>query len=173
MTQIVKKRGRRNFLRLLIFSSVGTSLFAQKRSSKNRQFSYDPKIPKAEIPHLKKRLELYLHYQVTEQWDKLPELLGGKMNEHYDRTRFTAQEMTGLVEAIKRRPITLFDWQKTIFSTEILSVPRHKRWWYIEGTAPLTIGTETKIYWVSIEAYKINGEWFFTPRVPNPYEKET
>ncbi len=169
MNDVRKKTGIIFFL-IFLMAWGGVSIFAtQKQIKTKKQTGYDSDIPKTERAKIQKRLNLFTHYQLTEQWEKLSEVLGGNRLENYERTRFTLQEMAAQIEKLKRHPITVFNWQSTTFSTEILSVSQKKKWWYLSGFTTSISETAPQLMTVRIEVYQINGEWYFTPSDPVPF----
>jgi hypothetical protein len=60
-------------------------------------------------------------------------------------------------------PMTSFIMKDSSFSTEILSMPMSKRYWFIGGDAVFKTESGEKKTQIAFTAYRNQGQWYFTP----------
>jgi hypothetical protein len=149
------KKSRTLFL-LIIFC------IASPAYSQQRDFNvYDAgNIPRLLQAHLKERLDLFIEYQCTKQWDKVSNLLG----EFYgsNRKRFTPRVKRELIGYISNQPMLNFTLKKIFFITEILGKPLSKKWWSLLGTAEYDVDGQSVQKKTILIAYRYKGDWYFS-----------
>jgi hypothetical protein len=121
------------------------------------------KLPEALRPSLLERLEQYTDAQADGQWDVVASLLGPHRGAGHSAVPYSPEHKSCLIDQMKIFPMTSFELKSEMFSTEILSTPPSRKWWFLIGDAVFkNNGTEQKAQ-TSFIAYRENGRWYFTP----------
>ena len=142
----------------LVLAAIALPTYSQQKDFN----VYDAgNIPRPWQARFKERLDLFVEYQRTKQWDKVSSMLG-ELNGGRDRKKYSVEERRKLIEQLSSKPISNFALNKIIFSTEILSRPLSKRWWYVLGTAEYAEGDKSVRAPTRFTAYRHKGEWFFS-----------
>jgi hypothetical protein len=120
-------------------------------------------IPEALKPSLLARLAQYTQAQAGGRWDSVASLLGPHRGAGHFAVSYTPVHRACLIDQMKPFSMVSFEFKNEMFSTEILSTPPSRRWWYITGDAVFNVnGTDQKTK-TSFIAYRENGQWYFTP----------
>lgn len=119
-------------------------------------------LPNELKPSLDARLSTFVQAQNDGKWDLVASMLGryrrGGTGDHL----YTPEHKMCLISQMQAFPMISFTVTGIRFSTEILSMPSSKRWWYLSGEAVL--GGESPGKQSSyVVAYRDKGEWYFTP----------
>ena len=121
------------------------------------------KLPESLKPSLLARLSQYTQAQAEGRWDTVASLLGPHRGAGHSAVPYTPAHRACLIEQMKPFPMVSFELGNEMFSTEILSTPPSRRWWFIAGEAVFEVnGAEQKTQ-TSFIAYRENGQWYFTP----------
>ena len=120
-------------------------------------------VPRSLRPLLVHRLQLFVDYQRTEQWDKMAELL---VDFHFGETRrqkvkYTEDEKNQTVDIIKKQGIEDFKPQQIIFSTLNLSSPLSRQEWDVFGCAEYELNGRPVKGMAQIRVYCQNRKWVF------------
>jgi hypothetical protein len=120
-------------------------------------------IPRSLQAGLRKRLDLFVEYHKTKQWDKLS-AMRGDFYSGYNRKRYTpADKRKVIAQQGNSREWLNFTLEKITFSASTVALPLRKRWWYIEGSAEYLIDGKAVQRHIRFIVYFHKGEWFFSP----------
>jgi hypothetical protein len=123
-------------------------------------------------PSLDDRLSTFVQAQDHGKWDLVASMLGryrrGGSGDHL----YTSEHKECLVSQMKAFPMISFTATGVHFSTEILSMPAARRWWYLPGEAVFG-GKVPGKQPSTVVAYRDKGEWYFTPPNFDDYWAET
>ena len=119
-------------------------------------------------PSLLERIREFTEAQRNGEWEKIPALLGEFRDNSY-RRRYTDEHRQCLIEQMKSSPMVSFVPSGAGISTETLSKPLSRKWWYIRGEAKFRNDGQDVKGQATIVAYRYSGQWFLTP--PN-YDDE-
>jgi hypothetical protein len=87
---------------------------------------------------------------------------------------YTAAHKECLISQMQALPMISFTFTThTEYSTEILSMPASKRWWYLIGEAVFRTTSGERTQQTRIVAYRDEGEWYFTPPNYDEYWEKT
>lgn len=153
------------FKAMLLISSLGLllnsypAIYAQEDKRPTPKLSG---IPASIRSSLLERIQQFVEAQRNGEWDKVAGLLGEFRDNSY-RRRYTDEHKECLVEQMKSSPMIKFTPMGAGHSTEILSKPLSRKWWYIRGEAEFRATVEKVQGQTTIVAYRHGGEWFLTP----------
>jgi hypothetical protein len=142
---------------LLIIFCIASPAYSQQRDFN----VYDAgNIPKPLQARLKERLDLFIEYQRTKQWNNVSDLLG----EFYgsNRKRFTSGLKRELIGYISNQPMLNFTLNKIFFSTKILGKSLSEKWWSLSGTAEYDVDGRPVQKKTILIAYWYKGDWYFS-----------
>jgi hypothetical protein len=120
-------------------------------------------IPRSLQTRLRERLDLFVEYHKTKQWDKLSAMRGAFYG-GYNRKKYTLEDKRKVIEQQgNNRQWLNFILDKIIFSASSSDLPLSKRWWYVYGSAEyLKDGKAVQVV-VKFIVYFYKGEWYFSP----------
>lgn len=108
------------------------------------------------------RLYSFVQAQRDGNWDLVVSMLGryrrGGTGDHL----YTPEHKACLISQMQAFPMISFTVTGVQFSSEILTMPAGKRWWYLFGDAVFG-GNSPGKQSSSVVAYRDKGEWYFTP----------
>jgi hypothetical protein len=140
-------------IRLLLVSTIlSAATYGQSKGS----------IPEDLRPSLKSRLALFTQAQAEGRWDLVASMLGRYRNGSRSNP-YTEAHKECLISQMQAFPMTSLTVKDYRFSTEILSAPLSRRWWYLVGDAVFKTQSGEQKQSAEIVAYRDNGDWFFTP----------
>jgi len=111
---------------------------------------------------LVQRIQEFVKAQREQDWNRVSNLLGPFRGSAYGK-RYTNDHKQCLIEQMKSDPMLTFAPMGAGFSTEILSRPLSKKWWYIRGIAEFGKQRRNVKIDSTIIAYRFEGQWFYTP----------
>jgi hypothetical protein len=113
-------------------------------------------------PSLDARLSTFVQAQNDGKWELVASMLGryrrGGAGDHL----YTPQQKACPVSQTRAFPMISFTDPRVRFSTEILSMPAGRRWWFLSGEAVFG-GKSPGKRSTTVVAYRHEGEWYFTP----------
>ncbi|MBX7224365.1 MAG: hypothetical protein K1Y36_30905 [Blastocatellia bacterium] len=121
-----------------------------------------PGIPPQHRHSLNSSLQRFIEAQAAEEWDEVALWLG-RFRSKSGGLCYTPEQKECLLSQMRSSPIISFTVEKTTASTEILSVPDGKRWWWLTGMAEMKTSSGTTTSRIQITAYQDGGQWYFTP----------
>ena len=120
-------------------------------------------IPRSLQSRLRKRLDLFIEYRRTKQWDKVSAMRGDFYG-GYNRKKYTPEDKRKVIEQqVDNRQMLNFTLEKITFSASTADLPLSKRWWYIDGIAEYLIDGKAVQRDIRFIVYFHKGEWYFSP----------
>lgn len=113
-------------------------------------------------PSLDEGIRRFTEAQATGRWDEVAKMLG-RFRGGSRGTLYSPEHKECLLSQVKAMPMTSFVTEQIMFSTEILSTPAAKRWWFLMGVAKYKTSKSTIKSPSQITVYRDRGEWYFTP----------
>jgi len=145
---------------VLIQSAAG---LAQK---KNDIFAIST-IPTRSRKALHERLDLFIEYQRSKQWDKAADLLGEfKVSLGGKERKYEEQEKQDLPGKLTEVGLSSFEPIILTFSTRVYSQPLEQRAWTLTGCAEYKRGQGVVLGKAILVIYRNKGEWFFSQLIP-------
>jgi hypothetical protein len=145
---------------ILFISIIAVPAYSQRKDLN----VYDAgNIPRSLQSSLRKRLDLFVEYHKTKQWDKLSAMRGDFYG-GYNRKKYTPEDKRKVIkQQVNNRQWLNFTLEKITFSASSSDLPLSKRWWYIDGVAEYLIDGKAVQRDVRFIVYFHKGEWYFSP----------
>lgn len=155
-----------------IFSMVFAAASLAQAHPPNNDFTAGSVIPASLKPSLISGLDSYTSAQREGRWDDLWALMG--KHRLTGAAKFAAEtEKPCILDQIKSSPLVSFTPEYSTFSTQILPLPLHKRWWFIHGSGIFETKSGSVERKTTIVARRAGNNWYFEgPSRDDEWEKE-
>jgi hypothetical protein len=122
---------------------------------------------------MQERLSLFAQAQAEGRWDLVASMLGRYRRGGTGNHPYTQAHKECLISQMQSFPMTSFSVTRYEESTEVLSMPVGRRWWYLVGEAVFKTKSGEQKQEAAVVAYRDKGEWYFTPPNFDEYWEKT